>query len=70
MKLYKSTNDFKYLIKQTSEYCGYSEAIVEKDYYVTEVLKSVCNKQKNIVFKGGTCLSKCFKKLALSSIKE
>ena len=35
--------------------------IVEKDYYVTLFLKHLAQKQTDLVFKGGTCLSKAFK---------
>jgi len=35
--------------------------MVEKDYYVTLYLKRLTTHQPNIIFKGGTCLSKCFK---------
>jgi len=38
-----------------------SRAIVEKDYYVTLFLKLLAQKQTDLVFKGGTCLSKAFK---------
>lgn len=35
--------------------------IVEKDYYVTLFLKKITQLQPNIIFKGGTSLSKCYK---------
>ena len=36
-------------------------AIIEKDYYVTLVLKEIATRNPDIVFKGGTSLSKCYK---------
>lgn len=36
-------------------------AIIEKDYFVTLFLKEMVSRQPNIVFKGGTSLSKCYK---------
>lgn len=35
--------------------------IVEKDYYVTKLLKEIISRDHNFVFKGGTSLSKCYK---------
>lgn len=34
---------------------------MEKDYYLTLFLKSLVARQRGIVFKGGTSLSKCHK---------
>lgn len=44
---------------RASEYLGISEAIIEKDYYVTLFLKELVKTAPNIIFKGGTSLSKC-----------
>ena len=38
-----------------------SVAIVEKDYYVTLFLESLFKRVPNLIFKGGTSLSKCYK---------
>ena len=40
------------------EYLGKSIDIVEKDYYVTMILKILSEHYDNVVFKGGTSLSK------------
>ena len=37
-----------------------NSAMVEKDYFVTLFLKHLFTAEPRIVFKGGTCLSKCF----------
>lgn len=49
------------LIKQCSKKYNISQEYVEKDYYAISLLKQLCEKRTEIVFKGGTCLSKCFK---------
>lgn len=49
------------LIKQCSKKYNISQEYVEKDYYAISLLKKLCEKRTEIVFKGGTCLSKCFK---------
>ncbi len=46
----------------TAAFMGLHDAgIVEKDYYVTYFLQKIAEKQPDIVFKGGTSLSKCYK---------
>jgi predicted nucleotidyltransferase component of viral defense system len=37
------------------------EEMIEKDYYVTYFLGEIAKKQPNLIFKGGTSLSKCHK---------
>jgi predicted nucleotidyltransferase component of viral defense system len=57
-------NDEKRFAKITSEVSGairIDSALVEKDYFVTLFLKHLATKEPLLVFKGGTCLSKCFK---------
>ena len=44
-----------------SKSAGMDPALVEKDYFVTLFLKHLAEKEPLLVFKGGTCLSKCFK---------
>ena len=61
MELYKSEQEFHDAVIATSYYFKVSPAIVEKDYFVTIVLKSLKEKIAGILFKGGTSLSKCFK---------
>ena len=40
---------------------GISPEAVEKDYYVTMLLKLLAERLPFIVFKGGTSLSKCYR---------
>ena len=51
---------FEQLILRTSATFGIEAGIIEKDYFVTLMLKKVVAKQPDIVFKGGTSLSKCY----------
>lgn len=44
----------------TSSYLGVKAEIVEKDYFVTLFLKKLTEIMPEIVFKGGTSLSKCY----------
>lgn len=51
---------FKEVIDAVSEQMTVSREAVEKDYYVTMILKLLAQTQALCVFKGGTSLSKCF----------
>lgn len=48
------------LILRTSESLGIKAEIIEKDYYVTLFLKELVSVSPDIIFKGGTSLSKCY----------
>ncbi len=50
----------KDIIVVVSERTGVDESIVEKDYYVTMILKELARRNPNVVFKGGTSLSKAY----------
>lgn len=50
----------KQVIIATGDAYGIDYAIIEKDYYVTEILKSIAEKEPGFIFKGGTSLSKCY----------
>lgn len=52
---------FEQVILRTAEDTGINAAIIEKDYYVTLFLKEIVKTQPDIIFKGGTSLSKCYK---------
>ena len=49
------------LITKINREKAISTYIIEKDYYVTKLLKEIIKKDFNFVFKGGTSLSKCYK---------
>ena len=52
---------FEQVILRVSEDTGIEASIIEKDYYVTLFLQRIVAHQPNIIFKGGTSLSKCYK---------
>lgn len=60
MYLHEDKESFKDIVEQVSNEIGRTPVVVEKDYYVTLVLKLLSEKLNNCVFKGGTSLSKGF----------
>jgi hypothetical protein len=61
--MYLHSNDrelFQDVISLTAEKLGTTTDIVEKDYYATMILKILAETKYNVVFKGGTSLSKAF----------
>ena len=58
--LHDEKDTFEQLVLRTSEYLGVKAEIVEKDYFVTLFLKRIAAVIPDIVFKGGTSLSKCY----------
>lgn len=63
MLLHQNKDDFKTLVSLVSDHYGLRDYQVEKDYYVSVLLKKLTEEASNIqlVFKGGTSLSKCYK---------
>jgi|LSQX01.1.fsa_nt_gb predicted nucleotidyltransferase component of viral defense system len=61
MKLHQDKEAFKELIEVVAEDIGLLPFQIEKDYYVSLVLKEISKSTNiSIVFKGGTSLSKCY----------
>ena len=60
MKLHENKELFKNAIDYVVQTNYYSTEIVIKDYYVSLALKMLYSKFDNLVFIGGTSLSKCF----------
>ena len=60
MYLHEDKESFKDIIEQVSGEIGRTPIVVEKDYYVTLILKFLAEQLGNCVFKGGTSLSKGF----------
>lgn len=60
MYLHKEGELFKDAIMLVSERMGVTTDIVEKDYYVTMILRILAKAKYPVVFKGGTSLSKAF----------
>ena len=61
MKLHENKEDFTEAVQVVSRGLNISPALVEKDYYVTLVLKRINEEVTGLIFKGGTSLSKCHK---------
>jgi len=59
MLLHKDREQFVAIVNAVSNELSIPIPIVEKDYYVTMILKQLSLHAKNCVFKGGTSLSKC-----------
>lgn len=61
MNLHENTDLFKDAVLAASQRFGIPEIYVEKDYWITLVLHRIFHSEiaDQIVFKGGTCLSKC-----------
>lgn len=59
--LHKHKEEFINAVNLASEYFHILPVIVEKDYYVTMILRELTERQGFVVFKGGTALSKCHK---------
>ena len=62
MKYLHEHEDFKLLINETAKQVNLSPFIIEKDYWVTYLLKNLAKSEfaNEFVFKGGTCLSKAY----------
>lgn len=60
MYLHNDKDLFAEVITEINTKTGIAQSIVEKDYYVTMILKLLAKSNPETVFKGGTALSKCF----------
>lgn len=60
MYLHEDRETFRDLILQVADKNGRTPIVVEKDYYVTLILRLLSEKLDQCVFKGGTSLSKGF----------
>jgi len=48
-------------IRRLSIETKFSPRLLEKDYHLTKILQKISEKRiENLVFKGGTCLNKCY----------
>ena len=61
MNLYENKNLFIDYIKKAAEFFGINETLIEKDFYIYLFLKECSKVIPQLVFKGGTSLSKCHK---------
>ncbi|MBS3143887.1 nucleotidyl transferase AbiEii/AbiGii toxin family protein [Candidatus Woesearchaeota archaeon] len=57
----ENKDDLRENIERIAEENKFVREIMEKDYYLTKILHGIAERQvKDLVFKGGTCLSKCY----------
>jgi len=62
MILHEDKEVFEQYLAATADYLGLTDiGIVEKDYFVTFFLQKIAIRQPDIIFRGGTSLSKCHK---------
>ncbi|MBQ7358226.1 MAG: nucleotidyl transferase AbiEii/AbiGii toxin family protein [Clostridia bacterium] len=61
MNLHKNPQEFYDTLLVLGDRLNTSPAIIEKDYYVTIFLEALAKRVPNLLFKGGTSLSKCHK---------
>ncbi len=63
MKLHEDTDLFKQAVTAASQLKKIPESYIEKDYWITYILKHIFNSEfsDDAVFKGGTSLEKCYK---------
>lgn len=61
MHLHQDELIFEELVTATAEDLGIDAFLVEKDYYITVLLKELIIRLPDMVFKGGTSLSKCYR---------
>ena len=60
MNLHQDKEAFAELIVGAANELVIPTNVIEKDYYVTITLKALAKKIKDLVFKGGTSLTKCY----------
>jgi len=57
-RLHEDTELFREAVMFTAARTGFSQRLVEKDYFCTVVLAHLASAAPELVFKGGTCLAK------------
>ena len=60
VNLHDTKSDFSTLVKEAADFFDIREVFIEKDYWITHVLKCLADSEYSgsVVFKGGTSLSK------------
>jgi predicted nucleotidyltransferase component of viral defense system len=57
----ENTIDLREELRRLSTETKFSPLLLEKDYHLTRILHKISEKRiKDLVFKGGTCLNKCY----------
>ena len=63
--LHENREEFFDAVNLAAERHNVLPTVVEKDYYVTMILRGLSSRLDYVVFKGGTSLSKCHKVIIL-----
>ena len=63
MNLHHDKEKFLEIVVGTANELAIPTNVIEKDYYVTITLKALSDKLEDLVFKGGTSLTKCYQLL-------
>ncbi|MBU1078550.1 MAG: nucleotidyl transferase AbiEii/AbiGii toxin family protein [Spirochaetes bacterium] len=58
--LHNDKDKFLSVLQQTSAQTGFPLRLLEKDYYLTLILDAIHELSTDLIFKGGTCLSKIY----------
>jgi len=58
--MHNNREEFLKLLERTSAQSGFPLNLLEKDYYITLLLSDINSLNDNLIFKGGTCLSKIY----------
>lgn len=58
--LHSNRAEFLKILESTSAQTSFPLRLLEKDYYITIVLSSINRLSNDLIFKGGTCLSKIY----------
>jgi len=58
--MHNNKDDFLKVLERTSAQTGFPLGLLEKDYYITLLLSGINNISEELIFKGGTCLSKIY----------
>lgn len=58
--LHNDKDEFLKILERTSAQTGFPLRLLEKDYYITIALSMINHLSNDLVFKGGTCLSKVY----------
>ena len=61
MYLHEDREQFLDAIRIVAGHTGLLEIVIEKEYYMTMILRLLSQRLPFLVFKGGTSLSKCYK---------
>ena len=58
--IHDNKDEFLNILERTAGQTGFSLWLLEKDYYITILLDGIHSLSDDLIFKGGTCLSKIY----------